>query len=192
MWAGLDASPTVDQLRAYLHEFPKGASVAAAQASITALEKEAAEVRAADQRRMQETTEWGAVAASTDKTAVQAFLKQWPRGQYAGAAKARLRELNQRAAGKFTVFELLAIAWAILLVPVSFGVGILFANNNRLHLWGTGPGNTGATLAILLFIVIGASVAWKRRSHLEKAEKIAYLLGCTLAVIFVPIFFYIK
>jgi len=52
------------------------------------LEEEAAEKRAAEQQRAQETAEWGAVAASTDRGEIEAFLKQWPDGQHAAAAQA--------------------------------------------------------------------------------------------------------
>src|SRR5262249_55053082 len=74
VWAGLDSAPSMDQLRSYLDEFPKGANAQAAQARIAALEREAAEARAVAERRAREAAEWGAVAASTDKTTIQAFL----------------------------------------------------------------------------------------------------------------------
>lgn len=91
VWSGLGTTPDVTQLRAYLDEFPKGSNAAQAQARIAALEKGAAEQRAAEQRRGQETAEWGAVvAASTDRAAIEAFLKQWPKGQHADAARARM------------------------------------------------------------------------------------------------------
>ena len=84
VWAGLGSTPAIEHLRAYLDEFPKGANAGAAQARIAALEREAAEARAAEQQRAQETAEWGAVAASTDMGAIEAFLKRWPNGQHAG------------------------------------------------------------------------------------------------------------
>jgi hypothetical protein len=95
VWVSLGSTPDVTQLRAYLDEFPKGANAAQAQARIATLEKEAAERRAAEQRRVQETAEWGAVAASTDARAIEAFLKQWPKGQHADSARARIRELRR-------------------------------------------------------------------------------------------------
>jgi formylglycine-generating enzyme required for sulfatase activity len=48
---------------------------------------------------VQETAEWGAVAASTDRGAIEAFLKQWPNGQHTGAARARIAELRRGAGG---------------------------------------------------------------------------------------------
>jgi hypothetical protein len=90
VWAGLGSTSAIEHLRAYLDEFPKGANSGAARARIAALEREAAEARAAEQQRARENAEWGAVAASTDRGAIEAFLERWPNGQYAEAAQARI------------------------------------------------------------------------------------------------------
>ena len=63
VWAGLGSAPTIEQLRAYLEEFPRGANAKTAQARIDTLEGEAAEAEA----RAKETAEWGAVSGSTHK-----------------------------------------------------------------------------------------------------------------------------
>jgi formylglycine-generating enzyme required for sulfatase activity len=99
VWAGLGDTPNIEHLRAYLDEFPKGAKAGAVQARIALLEKEAAEARAAERLRAQETEAWGAVAASTDKARIEAFLKDWPKGQYAAAAKSRIVELRRGIGG---------------------------------------------------------------------------------------------
>jgi hypothetical protein len=99
VWAGLGATPKIEQLRAYLDEFPKGARAGAAQARIALLEREAAEARAAERLRAQETEAWGAVASSTDRVRIEAFLKDWPKGQHAAAAKARIVELRRGVGG---------------------------------------------------------------------------------------------
>jgi formylglycine-generating enzyme required for sulfatase activity len=99
VWAGLGATPLIEGLRAYVDEFPKGANAGVAQARIAVLEREAEEVRTAEQRRTKETEAWGAVAASTDRTAIEAFLVDWPQGQYAAAAQARITELQRRSGG---------------------------------------------------------------------------------------------
>jgi formylglycine-generating enzyme required for sulfatase activity len=98
-YVALGSTADITQLRAYVDEFPKGSNAAQAQMRIAALQKEAAEQRAAEQRRAQETAEWGAVAASTDRAMIEAFLKQWPKGQHADAARARLRELRSGSGG---------------------------------------------------------------------------------------------
>jgi hypothetical protein len=95
VWTGLGSTPSIEQLRAYLDEFPKGVNAAPAQARIAVLEKEAAVQRAAEQSRAQEMEDWAAVAASTDRKELEAFLKKWPKGQHADAARARIRELRR-------------------------------------------------------------------------------------------------
>jgi len=94
-WAALGTRPTIEQLRAYLDEFPKGANAGAAQARIAALERKAAEARATEERRARETEEWGAVATSTEKNDIEAFLKAWPSGRYVAAARAKLDEFSR-------------------------------------------------------------------------------------------------
>jgi hypothetical protein len=48
VWSGLGATPKIEQLRAYLDEFPKGANAGGARGRIAALQREAAEARAAE------------------------------------------------------------------------------------------------------------------------------------------------
>jgi molecular chaperone DnaK len=44
----------------------------------------------------QETEAWDAVAASADSARVEAFLREWPKGQHAASAKARIAEFELR------------------------------------------------------------------------------------------------
>ena len=67
-----------------------GANTSTAQARLAALEREAAEAKAAEQRAH--------IAESTDKEAVEAFLEQWPNGQSAETARARIAALEREAA----------------------------------------------------------------------------------------------
>jgi hypothetical protein len=46
-----------------------------------------------------ETEASGAVAASTDKARIEAFLRDWPKGQHAAAAKARIAKLRRDVGG---------------------------------------------------------------------------------------------
>lgn len=96
IWAGLGPSPTLEQLQAYVGEFPKGTAREAARALIATLERDAAEARAAEERRIRETDAWSALAVSTDTTAIEEFLNTWPNGQHADAARARLEGLSGR------------------------------------------------------------------------------------------------
>ncbi len=95
VWAALGGDPETTQLRAYLNEFPKGTNAAAAQERIMALERNADEARAAEQRRSEETAEWARIATSTNTSEIEAFIKQWPKGQHTSAADARLQELRR-------------------------------------------------------------------------------------------------
>jgi hypothetical protein len=99
VWVGLGSMASIDELRAYLDEFPNGASSVAAQERIGELEAAATEARAVEQRRAQERDAWSAVATNTDWAVIEAFLKEWPDGQYAGAAKARIIELRRTGGG---------------------------------------------------------------------------------------------
>jgi formylglycine-generating enzyme required for sulfatase activity len=96
VWAGLGPAATIEQLRAFLDEFPTGERAEVAKARIASLENEAGEAKAAEERRRRETEAWGIVAAGTDKAAIEAFLDEWPNGQHAAAAKRRLGELSRR------------------------------------------------------------------------------------------------
>jgi formylglycine-generating enzyme required for sulfatase activity len=99
VWTGLGSMPGLQELQAYLDEFPKGAHAEAAQTRIVALNREAADREAAEARRAQETAEWGAVAVSTNREDIETFLKQWPDGQHRAAARARIVELRQGSRG---------------------------------------------------------------------------------------------
>jgi formylglycine-generating enzyme required for sulfatase activity len=121
VWSGLGALPKIEQLRAYLDEFPKGTNVSGARARIAALEREAAEASAAERLRARETEAWGVVAASTDKARIEAFLKDWPKGQHAAAAKARIAELRRGVGGLRRGVPLGAGATAALAVLIDGG-----------------------------------------------------------------------
>jgi hypothetical protein len=127
IWAALGSTPDITQLRAYLDEFPKGASAAQAQTRIAALEKEATEQRAAEQRQVQETEEWAAVAASSDRAVIEAFLKKWPKGQHADAARGRIRELRRGSPWRISVGVGFILIWAaalffVIAVIVTWGM----------------------------------------------------------------------
>jgi formylglycine-generating enzyme required for sulfatase activity len=102
VWAGLGSTPKIQHLRAYLDEFPKGANAGAAQTRLATLEREAAEDTAAERLRAQETEAWNAVATSSDTARIEAFLEDWPTGQHAAAAKARIDD-HMRARSRVLV-----------------------------------------------------------------------------------------
>lgn len=100
VWASLGQRPYPEKLRTYLEEFPQGAHSDFARKRLADLEQFEAEARFADERRAKETAEWGAVAASTDKSQIEAFLKKWPNGSYAEAASRTLTALRSEEASK--------------------------------------------------------------------------------------------
>ncbi len=99
IWAGLGASPNIATLQDFLDEFPKGAHADAARTKLTHLRAQAEASHQAEQQRLQETEEWGAVAASGEPGPINAFLAKWPQGQHAAAARARIAELRRGKGG---------------------------------------------------------------------------------------------
>jgi hypothetical protein len=95
VWARLGPSPDIGSLRAFLDEFPNGANAPTVKKELATRETQAAMDLAVEGRRAEETAQWVSVAASTNRRVIDAFLAAWPSGQYAQAARARLRELNR-------------------------------------------------------------------------------------------------
>jgi formylglycine-generating enzyme required for sulfatase activity len=88
----------MEDLDKYLDKFPEGANAGAAQARVAELERSVAalELRTADA----EKEAWNAVAENIDKARIEAFLKDWPRGQHAAEAKERIAALERNAETK--------------------------------------------------------------------------------------------
>ncbi|MEO1610517.1 MAG: SUMF1/EgtB/PvdO family nonheme iron enzyme [Pseudomonadota bacterium] len=95
IWTALGDAPGISALKDFLEEFPQGEHAASATTKLAALQRQADKARQAEQRRLQETQEWGIVAASVDPGPINDFLAKWPDGQHAGAARARIRELKR-------------------------------------------------------------------------------------------------
>jgi hypothetical protein len=67
VWDGITftpAAPTVETLKAFLNEFPDGKNAEEARAQLKDLERNAAEAKAADEQRRQETEAWDTIASS--------------------------------------------------------------------------------------------------------------------------------
>ena len=102
VWAGLGESPDMASLEAFVEEFPNGTNAEAARSRLADLQKQAAEARALEERRAQETAEWGEVAAGTDAAALEAFLEKWPASAHKAAARSRLQEVEWGAVARGT------------------------------------------------------------------------------------------
>jgi hypothetical protein len=182
VWVGLGSSPIMQKLRAYLEEFPKGTYAAAAQKRIAELEQEAADARAAEQRRVEETAEWGAIAASIFTSEIEAFLARWPNGQHADAARARLQELNwRRVPGDSLSIDSIGVAagFLVAVIPIALALMMLFDTMHWSWLgvspWGAGF-LTGAALAIVSAVVL----AIRRGSALTGTEVAFYWAGSVM------------
>src|SRR5262249_29010670 len=101
MWAGLGASPGLDQLGDFLAEFPQGTHAKAAADRRAALEQKQAEAEEARERDRRETEAWAAASSAGDAVAFEAFLKEWPHSEHADAARARIKELKGTPTGRW-------------------------------------------------------------------------------------------
>ena len=99
LWALPATRSSIESLRKFIEEFPKGDHAGEAQAALSALEAAAEAAREAEQRKRAETEAWAKVAASTLIADFEAFLKQWPDGAHAKDAGARVKQLR---GGRFT------------------------------------------------------------------------------------------
>jgi hypothetical protein len=91
------------------------------------LEKAAEAARLTEERRRDETEAWAKVAATTEISEFEAFLKAWPYGNHVATAKGRVRELlrlSNKEQGLHLSFPALLIALGI----ISFGLGLVFAS----------------------------------------------------------------
>ena len=93
-WGAVVGSNDKLAIEAFLERWPNGQHAKEAQVRIAALEREAAEARAAEQRA-QEMSEWREIAKSTDAEVITAFLKRWPNGRHAEEAQARIAGLRR-------------------------------------------------------------------------------------------------
>ncbi len=94
LWTDPATRASIETLRKFLEEFPKGDYATQAHADLAMLEREADKARQAEEQRRAETEAWAKVAASTVIADFEAFLKQWQKGAHAADAKARIKELR--------------------------------------------------------------------------------------------------
>jgi TIR domain len=195
VWGGLGSKPAIERLRAYLDEFPKGENAAQARGWIRTFESAAEAERAAVEQARLETEAWGAAAAS-DRTAIEAFLKDWPRGKHADAAKRRLRELDRMTGGGDGLWIGLAAGLAIAALPLEIvsmnifldmGWNFFIGHEDTIWLGGKWITTSAAQeksgilfAAGLIFVAIVSLAIW-RRGRLGRSEIALYWL--TLVVI---------
>lgn len=93
-WSNLGDGPGIEGFSGYLSEFPDGMHAAEARAHRDKLIVEIEAARQADETKRKETEAW-AHASARDLPAIEAFLRMWPDGQHAKAAKARLKNITR-------------------------------------------------------------------------------------------------
>src|SRR5215472_13745845 len=95
VWADLAQPVNLRALRGFLDEFPSGAHAEEAKSQQSERERQAAAVREAEERRRRETEAWAFASASENGAAIGTFLKEWPEGEHANAARRRIKETNR-------------------------------------------------------------------------------------------------
>ena len=177
VWAGIGSAAGIGVLQAFLDEFPNGNNVSKAQARIVALQKEAAEVKTNAERHRRETEAWAAIAGSTDKVAIEKFLYEWPHGQHASAARARIVELR----GQNTlVFSIIAISWLIVGIVLEFAMGVLFEFLRWSFLsisTNTQSALSGFLTGMIIVVCSAPFLVWPRRRTINRLELAIYALG---------------
>jgi hypothetical protein len=93
VWKGL-ISPDLRALDEFLAKFPDGRHASQAKLMCDKLVSDAKAKQAAQIQKRQEVEAWATASAAGDVTAMEAFLKEWPNGINAKAARARLKELK--------------------------------------------------------------------------------------------------
>ena len=84
----------VEALRKFLDEFPNGDHAVRAQADLAVLEERAEAERKAEEGKRAETEAWAKALPTTLIADFEEFLRQWPDGEHAAAAKARIKDLR--------------------------------------------------------------------------------------------------
>ena len=99
VWANPLTQKNIETLGAFLDEFPRGEHAEAATERLQLLERKRDAARQAEENRRAETEAWAKTAGSENIAGLEVFLKAWPAGEHAAAAKARIKELR---GGRFT------------------------------------------------------------------------------------------
>lgn len=92
VWEATDRQ-SVEELRAYLNEFPEGPNAERAAANLRLRVKEDRARAEAERKATEESLAWAEVSVSDDPEPIRRFLAEYPDGANAGAARKRLREL---------------------------------------------------------------------------------------------------
>ena len=100
-WDSIKQSPHPLEYRVYLDQYPEGAFAPLARARLQSLESDEATVTAAPvagavSPKMIELAYWDTVKDSGNPEMFQAYLDKYPRGEFAGLARAKIAERGRR------------------------------------------------------------------------------------------------
>lgn len=132
VWRQASAAADASNLRAFLDEFPNGENAPAARAELAELENKAAKAAADAERARDAAKAWAVVASSINGTEIEAFLRDWPDSEFAGAARNRLVELRSVNSGFQEV--VMAAAWLVFSLGAALGLGVLFDEHKWLFI----------------------------------------------------------
>ena len=94
VWADPATQASIEALQTFIEEFPKGEFLAVAKVRLEDLEKYQASARLVEETKRAETEDWAKAATSYSTFDIEDFLKKWPNGAHARAARARIRDLS--------------------------------------------------------------------------------------------------
>ena len=100
-WDTIKTSSNPDDFKAYLEKYPEGQFAVlarnrlnSAESTRTAENSRAISQASDNQNALAELTFWSAVKDSSNKDELRAYLKKYPAGTFSGAARNRLREMD--------------------------------------------------------------------------------------------------
>jgi hypothetical protein len=167
VWNGLSAAPGLNELEAFLAEFPDGKHAARAKVQHDALKAEADAASAEKDRTQREIEAWAAASSADTAEAYEAFIKEWPDSQQSRAASNRL---NQPSGSAFTFFPTLAILTGAILGGISIrapqttrwveGAPVGLTTENPLVVYAIG-GAVGAVAVTVTLLIMVARLARK-------------------------------
>ncbi len=97
-WAKAKLNPNHDSLHDYLVKYPDGKYAAQAQTQYDLLEKNEALQRAKVTGRRSDATAWEKVRSNPTRKALEAYLSSYGSGEFAGAARDKIAQLDKKAA----------------------------------------------------------------------------------------------
>ena len=95
VWNGVDETD-LDELEAFLAEFPEGTHAQDAMEQRDPLKAEADATLEEEERNRRETKAWAAASSDDSAEAYRAFLRDWPGSLQTRAARNRLKQLNAK------------------------------------------------------------------------------------------------